>query len=209
MKGLNNLTFRYLQYYNIVQRLQKQGIASVTSHNLASLCNITASQLRKDFMHLSIQGINKVGYQVLDLLVALEKKVKKDEETPLILVGAGSFGTALINYNNFKTQGFDIVAAFDIDFENKQNFKIPVMHIDDCSSFIKEHNIKLAILTVPEKVAQHTARKLVDAGIDKILNLTPEILNLPSNITVNNINIVIELEYLFLSAINSDNKKKK
>jgi len=199
MSNANTTTYRYLKYYSVVHRLFKQGVPNVTSHNLASLCNVTASQLRKDIMNLSIQGTNKVGYQVSALLAELTQHVN-NKSISVVLVGAGSLGTALLNYKNFKKHGFDIKAAFDINSNIGEKNEVKVLHIDHCSNFILKNNIKMAILTVPESVAQHTAKLLVDAGIDKILNLTPAILSLTPDVTVSNVNLVFELEYLLLNS---------
>ncbi len=63
-------------------------------------------------------------------------------------------------------------------------------------SFVAEHNVKLAILTVPGSSAQSAANELVGAGIQAILNFSTVVLQVPNNVAVNNINLAIELENL-------------
>ena len=117
---------------------------------------------------------------------------------PVILVGAGNLGSALIHYEGFAKEGFEIVAAFDVRPERTKsgNLKIPILPMDRLNVFISEHSVKLAILTVPGTSAQAVTNELVEAGIQAILNFSPSILQVPNNVVVNNVNLAIELENL-------------
>jgi redox-sensing transcriptional repressor len=68
--------------------------------------------------------------------------------------------------------------------------------MDRLKSFISEHSVKLAILTVPGTSAQAVTNALVEAGIQAILNFSTIILQVPNNVVVNNVNLAIELENL-------------
>jgi redox-sensing transcriptional repressor len=63
-------------------------------------------------------------------------------------------------------------------------------------SFVSQHGLKLAILTVPGVSAQEVTNQMVEAGIQAILNFSPLILQVPENVFVNNVNLAIELENL-------------
>ena len=95
-------------------------------------------------------------------------------------------------------EGFEIVAAFDIrpGREKGGELGVPVLSMDRLKSFIAEHSVKLAILTVPGTGAQGVTNELVDAGIQAILNFSTIILQVPNNVVVNNVNLAIELENL-------------
>ena len=54
----------------------------------------------------------------------------------------------------------------------------------------------MAILTVPGTAAQAVTNQLVEAGITGILNFAPIVLQVPEDVTVNNVNLAIELENL-------------
>ncbi len=54
----------------------------------------------------------------------------------------------------------------------------------------------MAILTVPVAVVQEVANGLVRAGITGILNFAPIMLAVPEEVSVNNVNLAIELENL-------------
>lgn len=185
-----------MNYINVLRMLNAQDISIVSSHNLASLCDVTASQLRKDLMDFPVSGKQKVGYDVSYLLDALRTSVQRQKTEPIIVVGAGFLGTALLKYPGFKAYGFDIIAAFDVDVTPRKDVAIPIIHVSEMPDFIRKNEVKLAILSVPGEAAQSIARKLAEAGIIKILNLAPVVLALPDTVNVNNVNIVFELEYL-------------
>jgi redox-sensing transcriptional repressor len=117
---------------------------------------------------------------------------------PVILVGAGNLGSALIHYDGFAKEGFEIVAAFDIRPGRAKTgqLSVPILPMDCMKSFIAEHSVKLAILTVPGTGAQAVTNELVEAGIQAILNFSTIILQVPNNVVVNNVNLAIELENL-------------
>ena len=54
----------------------------------------------------------------------------------------------------------------------------------------------MAILCVPAEAAQSTANVLIEAGVTGILNFAPMVLHAPDGVTVNNVNLAIELENL-------------
>jgi redox-sensing transcriptional repressor len=62
--------------------------------------------------------------------------------------------------------------------------------------FVREQQVKMAILTVPAPVAQEVANELIEAGVMAILNFAPIILQVPDNVVVNNVDLAIELENL-------------
>ena len=117
---------------------------------------------------------------------------------PVILVGVGNLGLALLSYRGFEKEGFEIVAAFDIDPKRKRDkeIKCPILAMDELPGFIQERNVKMSILTVPAAAAQEVTNSLVDCGIVGILNFSPIVLHVPEEVMVNNVNVAIELENL-------------
>ena len=117
---------------------------------------------------------------------------------PVVLVGVGHLGTALLSYRGFEQEGFEIVAAFDADAKNCQNkrTKQPVLAMGKMAEFIREHHVKMAILSVPASAAQEVANTLVQCGVAGILNFAPIVLSVPEEVMVNNVNLAIELENL-------------
>ena len=190
--------YRLSLYFRIVERLHQNRIETVSSAALAKAAGVKPTQLRKDLTYFGQFGTRGLGYKVESLVTQLASVLRTARFQPVILVGAGNLGSALIHYDGFTKEGFEIVAAFDIrpDRAKSGSLKIPILPMDRLKEFISEHSVKLAILTVPGTNAQAVTNELVDAGIQAILNFSPSILQVPSNVVVNNVNLAIELENL-------------
>ncbi len=117
---------------------------------------------------------------------------------PVVLVGVGHLGAALLAYKGFDNEGFEIVAGFDVDVRRKRRktFDQPIYHLDKLEPFVRQRQIKMAIITVPPQVAQDCANRLVGAGVTAILNFAPVVLHVPTKIVVSNVNLAIEMENL-------------
>jgi redox-sensing transcriptional repressor len=68
--------------------------------------------------------------------------------------------------------------------------------MEKLSEFTRQNRVKMAILSVPAAAAQEVANAMVQAGIAGILNFSPMVLAVPEEVTVNNVNVAIELENL-------------
>ena len=117
---------------------------------------------------------------------------------PVILVGVGNLGLALLSYRGFEKEGFEILAAFDVDPKRRRDKAIvqAILGMDELPEFVRKHHVKMAILSVPAAVAQEVANQLVACGIAGILNFAPLVLTVPEEVMVNNVNLAIELENL-------------
>ncbi len=190
--------YRLSLYYRVLERLQQNSIETVSSDALAKATGVKPTQLRKDLTYFGQFGTRGLGYKVASLLSQLGSVLRTTRFQPVILVGAGNLGSALLRYDGFAKEGFEIVAAFDIrpDASKAGRSKVPVLPTDEIKKFVPENGVKLAILAVPGVVAQEVTNELVEAGIQAILNFSPLILQVPDHVVVNNVNLAIELENL-------------
>jgi redox-sensing transcriptional repressor len=117
---------------------------------------------------------------------------------PVILVGAGNLGSALLKYPGFAKEGFEVVAAFDAEpgRGRAKDLGVRVLPMTKLKEIVRDHHVKMAILTVPANVAQEVANDLIEAGILAVLNFAPIILQVPDSVVVNNVDLAIELENL-------------
>jgi len=168
----------------------------VSSAALASVAGVQPTQLRKDLAYCGPLGKRGTGYEVVLLRNRLEEILGRASLQPVILVGAGNLGQALLSYKGFAREGFEIIAAFDQKPKKAQSGRIAVQGMESMPRTIKRHDIRMAILCVPGKAAQRVAETLVESGIHAILNFSPTLLQLPETIAVNNVNLAIELENL-------------
>ena len=190
--------YRLSLYYRVLERLNQNRIETVSSDALAKAAGVKPTQLRKDLTYFGQFGTRGLGYKVESLLAKLTGVLRTTRFQPVILVGAGNLGSALLRYDGFAKEGFEIVAAFDSRPEGAKtdDCKVPIQPVEQMKEFVREHNIKLAILAVPGVAAQEVTNQLVDAGIQAILNFSPLILQVPPHVVVNNVNLAIELENL-------------
>jgi redox-sensing transcriptional repressor len=165
---------------------------------LAKAAGVKSTQLRKDLTYFGQFGTRGLGYDVEQLAKMISDLLGTTRLQPVILVGVGNLGSALLRYRGFQQQGFEIVGAFDLDTKRKRdkNYENLIHPIEEVSAFIRQNTVKMAILTVPAEGAQEVANLLVGAGIEGILNFAPIVLTVPEEVMVNNVNLAIELENL-------------
>ena len=190
--------YRLSIYLRCLQRLKSNAIRTVSSEALAKAAGVKPTQLRKDLTYFGQFGTRGLGYDVEQLAKMISDLLGTTSLQPVILVGAGHLGMALLSYRGFEPEGFEIVAAFDIDSDRKRGKKLsqPILRMDQLPEFVRERGVKMAILTVPATVAQEVANMLVSGGIEGILNFAPLVLQVPEEVMVNNVNLAIELENL-------------
>nr|WP_226894655.1 redox-sensing transcriptional repressor Rex [Luteolibacter marinus] len=190
--------YRLSIYHRCLQRLQDNGQQTVSSTALAKAAGVKPSQLRKDLAYFGQFGTRGLGYPVETLASMVRDALGRERLQPVVLVGAGNLGSALLRYQGFQKEGFEVVCAFDADPEGarRRGIGIPVKGEEEIDSYIRTEGVKLAILCVPAGVAQAVANRLVAAGVQGILNFSPVMLEVPPEVTVNSVDLALELEHL-------------
>jgi len=190
--------YRLSTYLRCLARLKENNIQTVSSEALAKVANVKPTQLRKDLACFGTFGRRGLGYDVATLSTQIAKELGTSRLQPVILVGVGNLGMALLSYHGFEPEGFEIVAGFDVEPGRPRDKKVrqPVYELDELPAFIRDHGIRMAILAVPAEAAQEVANVLVESGVAGILNFSPLVLHVPEEVMVNNVNLAIELENL-------------
>lgn len=168
----------------------------VSSAALASVAGVQSAQLRRDLAYCGPLGKRGTGYEVVILRNRLEEILGRASLQPVILVGVGNLGQALLSYKGFAREGFEIVAAFDLKPQAQREGRMGVRGMGAMRGLVRRREIRMAILCVPGSAAQNVAEQLSEAGIQAILNFSPVVLHLPETVAVNNVNLAIELENL-------------
>ena len=190
--------YRLSIYLRCLARLRENHIATVSSEALAKAAGVKPTQLRKDLAYFGTFGTRGLGYDVTELAEKISDELGTSSLQPVILVGVGNLGLALLSYRGFEKEGFEIIAAFDAvpKRQRDKNIKQPLLGMDELRPFVQEHAVKMAILSVPAAAAQTVANQLIEAGVMGILNFSPIVLAVPEDVMVNNVNLAIELENL-------------
>lgn len=190
--------YRLSIYQRCLQRLKDNHVETVSSEALAKAAGVKPTQLRKDITYFGQFGTRGLGYNVEGLSNAINEVLGRSHLQPVILIGVGNLGAALLRYGGFQKEGFEIVAAFDTkpDHSRMMGLKIPLLDASKLPDFIRERHIKMAILTVPAAHAQEVVNRMTEAGIQAILNFSPVVLEVSKNVVVNNVDLAVELENL-------------
>lgn len=190
--------YRLSIYNRCLQRLVENEQKTVSSSALAKVAGVKPSQLRKDLAYFGQFGTRGLGYPVETLASMIRDALGRERLQPVVLIGAGNLGSALLRYEGFKKEGFEVVAAFDADpaAAKANGVSIPVHSEKELEGIIAKEQVKLAILCVPGKIAQSVANRLVHAGVQGILNFSPAMLDVPAEVVVNNVDLALELEHL-------------
>jgi redox-sensing transcriptional repressor len=189
---------RLATYLGYIMGLQAAGVVTISSTEIEQQTGINAAQFRKDLSYFGEFGKPGVGYNVTDLLSRIAQILKTDRDQPIIVLGAGNLGSALLGYPGLRTHRFQAAAAFDSDPAKigKRLFDIEVKDIATLKEANKEIGAKIAILTVPASAAQVVADAAVEAGVSALLNFAPTILKQPANVVVRNVSYLQELSVL-------------
>ena len=192
--------FRLSIYQRCLERLRNNGMETVSSEVLAKAAGVKPTQLRKDLTYFGQFGTRGLGYNVETLSTTINEVLGTNSLQPVVLVGVGNLGAALLRYQGFQREGFELRAAFDSDLarceEIRRKSEVPVHPVTEMKEFIQKNHVKMAIMSVPGNVAQEVANELVDAGVQAILNFSPTVLQVPDQVMVHAVDLALALEHL-------------
>lgn len=190
--------YRISIYSRCLRRLHEKGLETISSSALAAAAGVKPAQLRKDLGYFGQFGTRGLGYPVEVLLNKFRDVLGRATLQPVILVGAGNLGRALLRYEGFLKEGFEVLAAFDkaAGAIDESKLSVPVLDDSEMADFITEHQVRMAIVCVPAEFGQGVANTLVAAGVRGILNFSPTILQVPDDVVVTRVDLAMELENL-------------
>ena len=102
-------------YLRQLETFQRQGQATVSSNQLGEPLSIKNAQVRKDLAFFGQFGHPGIGYRIDELITTLRQILGIDHDWPIVLVGLGNLGRALLKYRGSAHARFHIVAVFDND----------------------------------------------------------------------------------------------
>jgi len=183
-------------YLRALQRMSDHGITTTSSQELGDDVGISAAQIRKDLSQFGEFGKQGTGYHIPFLIDRLRQILKVDRSWDVAVVGMGELGRAIVRYPGFANRGFRVQMCFDSE-PSKIGQKVGDATIHDVKDIVKnvrEAGIKVAMLCVPASAAQEVTNKLVEAGVQGILNYAPVSLSVPANVKVQYIDPAIGLQ---------------
>jgi len=197
---------RLSKYYRTLMFMQDKGVKTVSSDTLATHNGITAAQVRKDLSCFGAFGRRGLGYNVPDLKRNIARIMGLGRSWKVALVGVGNVGRAMLDYDQFRMQGFQFAIAFDSDPAKigKEFHGIKVHDIATLEEAVLRERIEIAVVAVPSDYAQGVVDRLVAGGVRAILNFAPINIVVPPNVSVRHENMAIEIEALAFALTNPE-----
>ena len=165
---------RLPRYYRYLDDLYNKGVVRISSNSLGSKMDLTASQIRQDLSCFGEFGQQGYGYNVAELRSEIGHILGIDKGHRLIIIGVGHLGHALLQNFDFEKVGFHVDTAFDIspDLVGTRIHDVTIRSMDELERYVAENQPNVAVLTVPQHVAQPMASRLIDLGIKGFWNFT-------------------------------------
>ena len=165
---------RLPRYYRFLCELSDQNVERISSTKLAKIMRSTASQIRQDLNCFGGFGQQGYGYSVDGLKKEIKKILGLNNRYNTILIGAGSFGAAIVKHLDFEKLGYELIACFDND-KDKVGTKIGELTIKDDSElddFCSENKVEVVILCIPKENVENILDKLYGFGIKNFWNFS-------------------------------------
>ena len=168
----------------------------IFSHDLAARLHITAVQVRRDLMLIGYSSVQRKGYDVRELIDTIGKIIDSTQMLNVAIIGIGNLGRAVAGYFKGKRSKLNMVASFDNDPQkvNKVISGVKCYSYNDIERVMKELDIRIAILTTPPDFAREITEDMVRYGIRGILNFTTIPLNVPSDVYLEEYDMITSME---------------
>ncbi len=192
---------RLSAYFRVLSEQERENAAAISSERLSELTGFTAAQVRRDLAYFGSFGKRGVGYAVTTLRCQLASILGIDRRWRVGLVGVGNLGKALLFYRGFADQGFEFVAAFDVDPAKIGTTlgALVVQPIANLTASKSGDRVDIVLVAVPADAAQSVVDGAVAAGVRAILNFAPVQLRVPPDVRLSNVDLSMEVEYLTYS----------
>lgn len=186
---------RLPRYYRYLGDLLEKDVVRISSKELSERMKVTASQIRQDLNNFGGFGQQGYGYNVEYLHSEIGKILGLDRKYHMIIIGAGNLGQVLANYADFEKKGFFVKAIFDINpnLIGSQIRGIEVKSMDELEDYLTNNKVDIAAITVPKAKAPGIASDLAKLGVKGIWNFAPTDLNMPKDVTVENVHLIDSL----------------
>ena len=201
---------RMPRYYRYLGELMDSGIERISSKELSTKMNVTASQIRQDLNNFGGFGQQGYGYNVRNLYGEIGKILGLTRSYNLVIVGAGNIGQAIANYEKFEKRGFVTRALFDVrdDLEGRIIRDARIYPIEEFEDYLDKNDVDIVALTVPKSAAVDIAEVAISKGVRAIWNFAHVDLEVPEGVVVQNVHLLdslMQLSYM----IGSENAEGK
>jgi redox-sensing transcriptional repressor len=187
---------RLTRYWRSLKYLESEGQTHVYSHLLAAKAQVTAAQVRRDLMVIGYTGTPARGYDVKKLIEHIEAYIFPATEQRAAIAGVGNIGLALLKFFSGRHASLRIVASFETDPEKFGRLiqGCRCHSIENAANVVREEDITVGIIAVPEKEAQFVTDVFVEAGVRGILNFAHTPIQVPPGVYVEDIDLAMSMD---------------
>lgn len=183
---------RLPRYYRYLRELITHGKMRISSGELASMMDVTASQIRQDLNCFGGFGQHGYGYNVNYLFAKISELLGVGAGFRAIIMGAGDLGRALVNLSMFEKRGVDIIGMFDSGegLVGRSVAGVKVYDLDELEEFCSANVVDIAVLTLPKEQIKPVSDRLVACGVKGLWNYMGVELEYPeSDIVIENVHL--------------------
>lgn len=173
-------------YLTLLEQGQEAGLVATTVPRLARGLSLPQDQVEKDLAALGIKEVPPIA----TLLTAIRHFLSWDNCQEAFLVGDGTLGRAMLDYEGFPQYGIRIAATFSPEPTGEE------FPLSKLVSLARRMHVHLGIVAVAPEQAQAIADRMVEGGIQGILNFAPCPINVPDGVWVQNENLAAGLARL-------------
>ncbi|QHI68684.1 redox-sensing transcriptional repressor Rex [Tichowtungia aerotolerans] len=173
-------------YLRLLRQMQAAGDEYASGAVVAKELGLDPIVVRKDLAITGAVGRPRLGFQMDEIITAIEDFLGWSNTTDAFLAGIGNLGTALLGYQGFEQHGMRIVAVFDAnpDLIGQTIHGKTILDIKKLPTLAKRMHVQIGIITATASVAQGIADSMIEGGIRGIWNFTPTKLSVPDHVTL-------------------------
>ena len=169
----------------------------IHSHRLAHLLKINPAHVRRDLMLIGFTGDVHKGYEIEKLIIEIGKAIDCQHKRKVAFIGIGDLGRAVAEAFNQDNSKLEVAATFRLTEEPEIQFQnVHCYNVSKMKQIIRQKNINLAVIALPNANVDEITKLIVDAGVKGILNFTSAHLKVPDTVFVENYDMMSKLEKL-------------
>jgi len=177
-----------------LEQLGQEHVTSVSSSELGKILGFKPDSIRKDVSYLGEVGNFGAGYEVVRLKDHISGKLGLDKKRKACVVGLGRLGTAILNYEDLRQNGFSVIAGFDNNINKLETIttSVDLFPAHEITDVVRKREIEIGVIAVPARASQETADRLMDGGIRGIINFSPVAIKARNNVMIRNLDLLGE-----------------
>lgn len=185
-------------YLRLLRQMKERGEEYASGAVVAKELGLDPIVVRKDLAITGAVGRPRLGFQMDEIITAIEEFLGWSNTSDAFLVGVGNLGAALLGYQGFEQHGIRIVAAFDSNPKiiGKTVHGKTVLDIAKLPSLAKRMHVQIGVITATASVAQGIADAMIAGGIRGIWNFTPATLVAPPHVILQREDLAASLAVL-------------